>query len=310
MTAALLLAVLAAWRPVAGGEGTGCAHGARYDFFVRMADPRKLLVYFQGGGACWSEATCVRRTFDPSVEAADDPTQGRGILDDRRADNPFAGWSAVYAPYCTADAFLGARAASYPGATVDHRGAANAQAVLDWVARHVRAPSVVVVAGGSAGAIASPLHAAALAERYPRARVVQIGDGAGGYRTPAIAGVLAAWGAPAAPSFEALYVRAAGRAPRATFTQVNQSQDAIQRAFLRLLGEDDRDFAARLGANLAEIRAAHAGFRAFVLPGSDHTVLTSPEFYTLSADGTALRDWVAGLAEGRAVGDVGLAALR
>jgi hypothetical protein len=43
---------------------------------------------------------------------------------DRR--NPLAGYSFVYAPYCTADVFLGDATTTYgPGVTVHHRPAAD-----------------------------------------------------------------------------------------------------------------------------------------------------------------------------------------
>jgi hypothetical protein len=43
------------WQQIDGGDGTGCAFGTPYSFFHRPgADAARLLIYFQGGGACWS----------------------------------------------------------------------------------------------------------------------------------------------------------------------------------------------------------------------------------------------------------------
>ncbi len=50
--------------------GAICARGTPYSFFVHPGDPAKLVVYFQGGGACWSAGTCSPGgTFDDSVDS-------------------------------------------------------------------------------------------------------------------------------------------------------------------------------------------------------------------------------------------------
>jgi len=51
------------WQKVAGGDGTVCSDGSAYSFYVHPGNyvqgyvqgrGRNLLIYFQGGGACWS----------------------------------------------------------------------------------------------------------------------------------------------------------------------------------------------------------------------------------------------------------------
>src|SRR5215831_12302172 len=60
----------APWKEIPGGPGTTCAHGGDYSFFVREGDPKRLLVCFQGGGACWNYATCVKNpTYDAAVDS-------------------------------------------------------------------------------------------------------------------------------------------------------------------------------------------------------------------------------------------------
>ena len=45
----------AGWKTVAGGHGTGCATDATpYEFYVHEGDPRRVALYFQGGGGCWN----------------------------------------------------------------------------------------------------------------------------------------------------------------------------------------------------------------------------------------------------------------
>jgi hypothetical protein len=56
----------------------------------------------------------------------------------------------VYAPYCTADVFLGDATTEYaPGLTVQHKGSANGTAALDeLVERFPGATDVVVIGDG------------------------------------------------------------------------------------------------------------------------------------------------------------------
>src|SRR6185295_3651410 len=109
---------------------------------------------------------------------------------------------------------------------IKHFGALDAQYVLDWTYAHVRNPDRIFVTGSSAGAIPSPLYAAQVAKRYPKAKVTQLGDAAGGYRSPEVAPNLVRSGAAerlrrdkafrsvdsASLNFEALYIVSAREA--------------------------------------------------------------------------------------------------
>jgi hypothetical protein len=61
----------AGWKTVAGGPGTGCGTDATpYEFYVHPGDPRRVALYFQGGGGCWNSRNCGldgQRTFKDSV---------------------------------------------------------------------------------------------------------------------------------------------------------------------------------------------------------------------------------------------------
>ena len=227
----------------------------------------------------------------------------------------------VHVPYCTGDVHLGSRDVTYEGGLViRHRGRDNVEAALGWAFKNVGTPGVVLVAGGSAGSLPSPVYALAMARRYPNARVVQIGDGAGAFR---VAASLTHWGAvdglkrdaafasidPAAPSYLALYELVARAAPRVQLTQINSADDSVQHRYLELRGNPDTRVSAWLSRNLAELQRAIPGFRSYSMPGTDHTVLLRPQFYAASVEGVSLRDWVARLLAGREVTDVGEALL-
>lgn len=300
--------VPAGWSRVPGGAGTRCSLGSEFAFHVRGADPKRVMLYLQGGGACWNERLCNvqgRPAFDPALDASDDPARMRGgLLDLENAENPVRDFSIVFVPYCTGDVHLGTKRVEYSQAVaIEHRGAANAGAAADYLVRHFRNAEVVFVTGSSAGAIPSPLVAARIAQRLPRARVVQLGDAAGAYRSPKVRDVLAIWGAPG-PTFESYYTDAVRLAPRVTYAQYNDVADATQRQFLIYLGVQNPDVPALLRANLDEIRANNPRFRAYSAPGDEHTILLSRHFYTLTAGGVRIRDWVADLIAGKDVSDI------
>jgi hypothetical protein len=270
-----------------------------------------------------------RPSFDPQVDSTDHPSRWRGLFDFSRDDNPVKDYTIVVVPYCTGDTFLNDRARTYtsgprsrePNRTfeIKHVGALDAQYVLDWTYAHVRHPERVFVTGSSAGAIPSPLYAAQVAKRYPKANVVQLGDAAGGYRSAEVAPNLFRSGAAgrlrrdrayrdvdsASLNFEMLYIVSAREAPRASFAQYNNVEDSVQAGFLRALGAERVDLAPLLRANLSDIRRAVPRLRSYTAPGAMHTILQRPQFYTMTVDGTRFRDWLAAQLDGNRVDDVG-----
>jgi len=317
------------WREIPGGPGTMCAAGTPYSFFFREGDPKRLMIFLDGGGACWSPETCVKApSFDGAVDSTDIPRAG-GILDFARAENPVRGFTVVDISSCTGDVYLGSRDVTYPVAdsagaeprpvVIHHQGAANTGAALNWVFQNVSHPDVVFVLGLSAGGIASPYYAALIAEHYPKARVVQLGESAGGYRTPAVAVISSVWGVSdllrqksayrhvdsTRMTWEYLYTHASRAASRVHFAQVNSVEDATQVRFLALAGVRDVPLRNLLASDLADIRKVDPRFRSFTAPGAKHILLGTPEFYTLQVDGITLRDWVAAHVAGRSVRNVG-----
>ena len=119
------------WERVDPGGDCQCADGSEFNFWVREANPARVVFYLGGGGACFSAETCApeRDLYKTTVE--DDPTDQRGMfdLDDER--NPFADYSFVYVPYCTGDVHVGDTTKEYaPGPTIRHKGYINASAAL------------------------------------------------------------------------------------------------------------------------------------------------------------------------------------
>ena len=319
------------WNRIPGRYGTGCAHDSTFAFRVRPGLPDKVMIFLNGGGACWRAQECDPRgrpTYTMTSDSANDVSVRTGIFDVANPANPVRDFTMVFIPYCTGDVHLGTREVEYEMPTakgtprafaVRHGGAANVEAVLDWVYTNIHAPQTVFVTGVSAGAIPSPVVAAKVARHYPGARVVQLGDGAGGYHAAAVPALLAGWGATeyllddaafrsldsADFSFERLYLASAGAAPGVHFAQVNSVEDATQLYFLSLLGVKGTRLAKLLAADLAEIRDVVPWFRTYTIPGKAHTILRSNAVYSTKVGGVRFSEWLEQLVNGESVDDVG-----
>ena len=103
------------WNVIDPGGDTICSDGSSYKFFVRPGANDKLMVYFQGGGACWTGETCdpdLKPTYKVNLENTD-PDQYGGIFRFENPENPVKDHSIVFAPYCTADIHIGDAVVSY-----------------------------------------------------------------------------------------------------------------------------------------------------------------------------------------------------
>lgn len=311
------------WQKVAGGEGTICSDGSAYSFYVhrgREFGGRNLLIYFQGGGACWSDATCNARVglYRPNLNQVD-PARERGIFDFANAENPFRNYSVVFVPYCTGDVHLGRRTVTYAAGKPEfhHNGFNNAMAALRWTFANVTSPQSIFVAGGSAGAMASPFYAGRIGDHYNEARVVQLGDSAGGLAGPINAEWFQSWGtmeviAQFAPyksvdakhaNLMTFYVREGLANKSITFAQFNNSADELQVFAFRAFGVET-PLSEVLEKSYAQIRSEVPRFHSFTAAGTLHVILTRPDFYTVAVERRRLRDWVAELASGKAPADV------
>jgi hypothetical protein len=289
------------WERIEPGGRTACARGGRFAFWVRRADPSRLVIFLQGGGGCWDARTCERGSpwFDDSVSLGDDPQYNAGgIFDLARADNPFRGWSFVFVPSCTGDVYMGDRDTTYArGLRIRHRGSVNAQAALRAAFARFPSPRQVLVAGCSAGSVGAAFHIGRVIARYPRAEVTLLGDSLAFPFTRPMD--LTTWGA--SPRFEMeRFLRRLARAhPRRTFARFNYASDNVQEAF---------DVAGELLPFERRLRAAETrlkrlpNYRSYLACGGDHCVLPRPRFYRLRVAGVRVRDWAANLAAGRDVG--------
>jgi hypothetical protein len=297
-------------------DGAECAFGTPYSFFYRPGpDPSRLLIWFEGGGACWDPVSCSG-LFDSTV-SDDELASYRGIFDVSNPDNPFREYAMVFIPYCTGDVHIGSADRRYGGETggrtVAHHGAANVGRTLAWATSHLDAPGRIVIAGASAGSYGALFNAPRIAKLFPSADLFTIGD-SGVPLLPGYESVLDGWGAgavlrsawdapPDAPLTLERAWHEAARLPRMrAVVAVMSDQDRIQSAFYLVAGSSAwREDSYAL---LDRVERANAGVHSFVVAGPDHGLLRTDAFYRYEADGTLLVTWIGRLLDGAPIEDV------
>lgn len=172
----------------------------QFAFFLRKANPRKLLIALDGGGACWDANTCIGTALagDPIYQLTVNETpetlaQAGGIADLDNPHNPFANYTQVFIPYCTGDTHLGSKDTTYDFVfngmplpwTIHHRGYDNLLSVLRELSAYYQdigfAPAKTVVLGGSAGGYGGLLALPAVKALLPhRTRTYLLADSANG----------------------------------------------------------------------------------------------------------------------------------
>jgi hypothetical protein len=94
--------------------GSTCRDGSVTGIGVSInPDSDKLVIFMEGGGACFNDLTC---RVNPTSWGADNLGDGpSSALLARSAPNPMADWNMVYVPYCSGDVFTGTNPSGYGG---------------------------------------------------------------------------------------------------------------------------------------------------------------------------------------------------
>lgn len=308
------------WIEIAPGGDTVCSRGTPYRFFVRGGDPSKVLVDFQGGGACWNALTCsiAGQLFRPEAasladyEAAIDEGRLSGIYDPDPS-NPFADWTLVHVQYCSGDIHWGDAFVEYSNSvSIEHRGWNNARSAIDWMQARFT-PDQVLVSGCSAGAYGAIFHGAWLAHEMPDSAITVVADSGAGIITDSfLRDSLPGWNAQAKlpPFIDALqvpivelslpevYVAVAEHFPEHRFAQVTAQFDNDQTFFFEAMGGDPGQWPTRMNESLDYIEDRVPNFRSYITPGSAHCATPYPYLFTREVDGVRQIDWLAQLVEG------------
>jgi hypothetical protein len=140
--------------------GAVCRDGSPAGFAYRLnAASDDLVIYFEGGGACYNNATCV--TNPAMVGEGSKGGRSTGLFDVTDERNPLRTYNWVYIPYCTGDVFAGTR----PDGDVfdgpqDQQfvGYLNVGLFLQRIVPTFSSASQVVVTGESAGGFGASIN--------------------------------------------------------------------------------------------------------------------------------------------------------
>jgi hypothetical protein len=144
-------------------EGARCGNGSPLVVGVNMTTASSdVVIYFQGGGACWDPTTCftlgtATHTMDTLTPAdvVDEARTGASFFFERNAQNPYQHANYVYIPYCTGDAHAGNNVATFrvgSGTQQMHfEGAHNTEIVFRYAHATWPTPGRVTLVGASAG---------------------------------------------------------------------------------------------------------------------------------------------------------------
>lgn len=324
VVSSVALALPGGWQTIKPGGDTMCARGGEFSFAVRPGDPRKVVIEFGSGGACWDSLTCGNTTiFKDTVDDNFGKINSQsGIYEENNIRNPYRGWTHVVIPYCTGDLHLGVADATYFSLTkgpmkIHHRGGVNAKAALDWVHENYPLPTDISVSGCSAGSYASVIWTAYVAEQNKFARIMQFGDSGAGVTNRLF---FAQWGMQNTmpswiPSFDPnvvdwsrmtmgqIYKGVADFYPNIQFSQFNHESDRVQSFFYAILSGNTSGWRPRMFQNMEEA-ALIPNFRYYVASGADHCASVGDRLYWTNTNGVALIDWLSNIVKGLPVRNV------
>jgi Pectinacetylesterase len=317
------------WEKIVPGGDCQCADASEFSFWERRADPNRVVLYLDGGGACWDATTCAftgsggeNDYYDYNMSGESPGLGGSGVFDFDRADNPFADHSFIYTSVCTGDSYLGDLTREYSSdLTVQHKGFVNGTAVLDYLAEHYPDATQVVVIGKTAGSVAAPIYGGLVADLLPDAHVTVLGGQSGAFIddpdfNAEYFGEL--WGAyDVMPDWEVnegltardwganrFWIQAGLHDPDLVLARFDYAFDRNAARQLEARGIDPSTMVDVIDANEAAIEAAGVTQHSYTAPGDEHGIFDFDAFYEVEVNGVRLVDWVAALVAGQPLDDV------
>ncbi|HEX3466755.1 MAG TPA: pectin acetylesterase-family hydrolase [Candidatus Elarobacter sp.] len=287
-----------------------CNDGSATGIGVNPGTGPDVLVYFEGGGACWNPLTCLTlRTatggpFGAPEFAATVPAFSGSILDRTVAGSPFATASIVFVSYCTGDLHGGNNIATYSsGGTTqayDHVGHANVVAMLPRLAATWPSARKLVIAGSDSGGYGALFNYATVRSAFHAGETYLIDDSGpplpnGDVSSSQLSQMFTNWslGALLDPQcscrngFEPALQALTQRFPSDRVSLLSYEQDAVVAAFYSI---STAQFQTDLNATVAGAIAPASNARSYLVAGNAHVMLFSPS----SVDqGVVLTTWLA-----------------
>jgi hypothetical protein len=292
------------WVPVVGTTcGNGSQTGVGLNLSRRSTD---VLVFMQGGGACWNELTCSRgfaTDLDGYSETkfAADPTKNLVIFNRANMNNPFRNASFVFIPYCTGDVHAGDTLAPYG---IHHRGAANVRADLARLQATFQNTSRIWLTGVSAGGYGVQFNYFRFAEAFATAEVHALADSAQMVNPSGtlLSQFVGAWNTSNPPGcagctqdFTQVPGWLARTYPNRRFGLLAYSRDSVLAQFL---GYQQPAFESATTMLLSAEYTNKPNLKYYVVDPAQPSHVLLPQLLTRTVSGVALADWVSAWANG------------
>jgi hypothetical protein len=289
-----------------------------FSFFVKGGTVNNVVVYFQGGGACWDWTTCISNpVFYPDVTDGDNPAYSPyGMFDLSNPDNPFKDWTFVFIPYCTGDIHWGSNDYQYVNptnpnikVTIHHRGHDNFLVVLKWITENIKKPHDIFVTGSSAGSYGALHGFPWLNETYPQSHISLLGDAGMGVSPQQFNSLqkivwntqYPEWifGQNPPNTTPELWRGIADYYPHSKVAEFTDAWDLTQIFFYDLILQTFGlpHFGSCVAWNSQMItgvdyKQESPNYRSYIAAGTVHTILGRPQFYTEGSAGLPLLDWL------------------
>lgn len=297
--------------------GMKCGNGSSTGIAINRSDrSNKLVLAFEGGGACWEAAACygIEGILQPTSVHLDGFTEQtfatvRPFFDSnwafqRGGASPFGDATWVFVPYCTGDLHSGRQTTQYDHngqqRTMHHVGAHNVDAMLDAL-DDVQAFEVFAV-GISAGGYGVQFNWDRIAARFPNATTHIFADGAQlvDIESSRWSTARTRWD----PTFPAACSTCDSLADLAAHWRASPPPGGGRHALTASLQDGTLalyfgyDAAGMRSASLAVASAMTGSNAAFIVDDNSHTMLGSPA--TTNSTQVPLQDWVTAFVAGTA----------
>jgi hypothetical protein len=283
-------------------HGPICMQGTPFAASIRTGSSDDLLIYLQGGGACWT-GLCA------ATLATSGAPMKFGWTDGDVDRNPLGPMNLLFVGYCDGSVFVGDgetpdKANGGPDGIRYQHGLANLTAALDVAHGKFPHPKRIVLSGSSAGGYGTIAGAAVVRLLWPHTHLYVINDAGIGLVNPSdptmYDTVMKEWNlADHIPTSCADCNAQHGFAPLVGWELDHDptikagafsafEDDVISGDFLKMAGPD---FKALLLAETGAIHTAHPDrYQRFMIEGGTHTAMLAG-YYDVKVNGVGLPAW-------------------
>lgn len=158
-----------------------CRDGSNTGIGVRLTNSENLMIFLEGGGACFDAGTCEDNPSSFNETDFDVSRFTEGIFNNSKTENPFKDWNIIYVPYCTGDVHSGNTDLGIAlGVDVlqKFRGYRNFGEVMKIASGHFNNKGVkkVALVGLSAGGFGTHVNFDQLASNFKNSELFLIND--------------------------------------------------------------------------------------------------------------------------------------